>query len=502
MSQEKDTANDDRLVAERRQKLTRWRDSGTAYPNTFRPDAFAGDLQDTYATHSKEALAESEIRVRVAGRMLAKRVMGKASFARLKDMSGSIQLFVQRDALPDGVYTTFKGWDLGDIVAASGSLYRTDKGELSVKVDSLELLSKSLRPLPDKWHGLADQEQRYRRRYVDLAINDDSRRVFERRSAIIRYLRQFLDERRFLEVETPMMQVTPGGAVARPFVTHHNTLDMDLYLRIAPELYLKRLTVGGFDRVFEINRNFRNEGISTQHNPEFTMLESYQAYADFDDVMNMVEDMLRGLAEAVTGSTQVTYQGSTLDFSVPFRRLPMEEAIVTADVGLTRETLRDLDRLRAVAETVGATVKPEYGAGKLQLEIFEATVERDLHAPTFVTMHPAEVSPLSRRNDQDAFLTDRFELFIAGREIANGFSELNDPDDQAERFRAQVANRDSGDDEAMFFDADYIRALEYGMPPAGGLGVGIDRLVMLLTDSASIRDVLLFPTMRPEGAGG
>ena len=492
---------DDRLIAERRQKLTALREAGGAYPNGFKPDHFAGDLQTQFRDTSKEALAEAPTRVAVAGRMMAKRVMGKASFAQLMDASGRIQLFVQRDALPDGVYAAFKTWDRGDIVGASGELYRTDKGELSVKVDTLELLTKSLRPLPDKWHGLTDQELRYRRRYVDLIINEPSRQVFERRTATIRYLRSFLDERRFMEVETPMMQVTPGGAVARPFVTHHNALDLDLYLRIAPELFLKRLTVGGFDRVYEINRNFRNEGVSTQHNPEFTMLESYQAYADFNDVMDMTEAMLRGAAEQVTGSASVEYQGQTIDFGAPFRRVPMADAILAADAGIEAGRLRDVDYLRQVAERVGAPIKPEYGAGKLQLEIFEATVERSLVEPTFITMHPAEVSPLSRGNDADPFLTDRFELFIAGREIANGFSELNDPDEQAARFRAQVASREGGDDEAMHFDADYIRALEYGMAPAGGLGVGIDRLVMLLTDSASIRDVLLFPYMRPEAAG-
>lgn len=490
--------SEDRLIAERRQKLAALREAGGAYPNNFRPTANAGDLQRDYKEVDKDALEATPIPVAVAGRMLAKRVMGKMSFAGLKDTTGQIQLYIQRDALPDGQYPAFKKFDLGDIVGASGVLYRTDKGELSVKVDSLVLLTKSLRPLPDKWHGLSDQEMRYRRRYVDLIINDESRQVFERRSALVRYIRSFLDAREFLEVETPMMQLTPGGAVARPFVTHHNALDIDLYLRIAPELYLKRLTVGGLERVYEINRNFRNEGVSTQHNPEFTMLELYQAYADFEDLMDMLEAMLRGAAEAVCGSATVNYQGQDIDFSKPFRRLSIEEAILAADVGLTRERLRDIDQLRAVAEAVGVTVKPEYGPGKLQLEIFEAKVERELAAPTFMTMYPAEVSPLSRRNDDDPFLTDRFELFIAGREIANGFSELNDPEDQAERFAAQVANRETGDDEAMFFDADYIRALEYGLPPTAGLGVGIDRLVMLLTDSASIRDVLLFPYMRPE----
>ncbi len=500
MTDAKDTEN--RLISERRAKLTRWRESGSAYPNTFRRSALANELHQTYGEMEDDALESAAVSVSVAGRMMAKRVMGKSSFAKIQDQSGQIQGFVAKNAVGEDDYAEFKTWDVGDIVAFTGVLFRTKTGELSVKVQSIELLTKSLRPLPDKWHGLSDQEIRYRQRYVDLIINDDSRRVFQRRSAIISQIRAFLDAQNFLEVETPMMQVTPGGAVARPFVTHHNALDMELYLRIAPELYLKRLTVGGFDRVYEINRNFRNEGVSTQHNPEFTMLELYRAYADYEDLIDMLEAMIRVLAESVTGSSTVTYQGRDYDFGSAFKRISVADAICASGNDIDPQRLRDVSYLREVAERLGIAIKPEYGAGKLQIEIFEETVERDLLDPTFVTHYPAEVSPLSRRNDDDGFLTDRFELFIAGREIANGFSELNDPEDQAERFKAQVSNRDSGDDEAMFFDADYIRALEYGLPPTAGLGVGIDRLVMLLTDSASIRDVLLFPYMRHESGLG
>ena len=499
MSDEKQPPEESQLIAERRAKLQRLRDAGNAYPNDFRRDALAEQLHQAYGDRDEAALEESPVRVKVAGRMLAKRVMGKASFAKVRDQSGEIQLYVQRDSLARENYADFKTWDLGDIVGASGVLFRTRTGELTVKVDDIRVLTKSLRPLPEKWHGLSDQETRYRQRYVDLIINEHSRTVFRRRSEIIRHIRAFLDAQAYLEVETPMMQLMPGGAVARPFVTHHNALGIDLYLRIAPELFLKRLTVGGFDRVYEINRNFRNEGVSTQHNPEFTMLELYRAFADYEDLIEMLEALLRGLAEAVTGASVIEYQNRTYDFGKPFRRLAVAEAILEENPGLDAARLRDIDYLREAAEKLGVNVKKEYGPGKLQIEIFDKTVEDKLLDPTFVTEYPAEVSPLSRRNDADPFIVDRFELFIAGREIANGFSELNDPEDQAERFRAQVKNRDAGDDEAMSFDADYIRALEYGMPPAAGLGVGIDRLVMLLTDSASIRDVLLFPYMRPEG---
>jgi lysyl-tRNA synthetase class 2 len=424
--------------------------------------------------------------------------MGKASFAQLLDMSGRIQLFVQRDALPDGVYPAFKGWDVGDIVGAEGTLMRTKTGELSVRVDSLRLLTKSLRPLPEKFHGLSDTEQRYRQRYLDLIMNEPVRETFRMRTRIVNYLREFLDARGFLEVETPMMQAIPGGAAARPFATHHHALDMQLFLRIAPELYLKRLVVGGFERVFEINRNFRNEGVSTRHNPEFTMLEFYEAYATYDDLMELTEAMLRGLAGSVLGTTRVEYQGEVYDFAEPFARMTVKESILKLNADLTDQDLADIDRARAIVQRLGGVTKDSWGLGKLQIEIFEKTVEHRLEAPTFITAFPAEVSPLARRNDDDPFVTDRFEFFVGGREIANGFSELNDYEDQAERFRRQVAEKEAGDEEAMHFDADYVRALEHGMPPTAGEGIGIDRLVMLFTDSPSIRDVLLFPHMRPE----
>ena len=489
--------DENQLIAERRAKLARQREAGTAYPNDFRRDALAGDLHATFATHSNESLEAHPVRVRVAGRMMFKRVMGKASFAKLQDASGQMQLYLQSNVLGD-VYEEFKGWDVGDIVGAEGTLMRTRAGELSVKAESARLLVKSLRPLPDKWHGLADTETRYRQRYVDLIVSERSRETFRARTDIVRYLRAFLDAQGFMEVETPMMQPIPGGAAARPFVTHHNALDLDMYLRIAPELYLKRLVVGGFERVYEINRNFRNEGLSTQHNPEFTMLELYQAFADFRDLMGLVERMMQGLADTVLGSRQVHYQGRTFDFNGPFARISIEELVLRENPGFDPARIRDLDYLRGVAERLGVAVGKHDGAGKLQTEIFDKTGEHTLVQPTFVHSYPAEVSPLARRNDRDPFITDRFEFFVGGREIANGFSELNDPEDQAERFREQVERKDAGDDEAMFFDADYVRALEYGLPPTAGLGVGIDRVVMLLTDSPSIRDVLLFPHLRPE----
>ncbi len=427
--------------------------------------------------------------------MMFKRVMGKASFAKLQDASGQIQVYLQADTL-GGAYEDFKGFDVGDIVAAQGVLMRTRAGELSVRAESVRLLVKALRPLPDKWHGLADTETRYRRRYVDLIVNGEARQVFETRTRVVRFLRDFLDALGFLEVETPMMQPIPGGAVARPFVTHHNALGQDMYLRIAPELYLKRLVVGGFERVYEINRNFRNEGLSTQHNPEFTMLELYQAYADCADFMGLVERMMQGLADAIVGSRSLTYQGRHIDFAAPFARRSIEEAILERNADLDRERLRDASYLRGVCARLGIEPGKDDGAGALQMAIFEKTSEQGLLQPTFIHSYPTEVSPLSRRRDTDSFVTDRFEFFIDGRELANGFSELNDPEEQAERFREQVERREAGDQEAMYFDADYIRALEYGMPPAAGLGVGIDRLVMLLTDSPSIRDVLLFPQLR------
>ena len=429
--------------------------------------------------------------------MMFKRVMGKASFAKLKDRTGLMQVFLQQDTL-GATYEEFKGWDVGDILGAEGTLFKTKTGELSVRVERLRLLVKSLRPLPDKWHGLADVEQRYRQRYVDLIVNDESRQVFRARNRIVQYLRHFLEALDFMEVETPMMQVIPGGAVARPFVTHHNALDVDMYLRIAPELYLKRLVVGGFERVYELNRNFRNEGLSTQHNPEFTMLELYQAYADYGDLMDMVERIFQGLADTICGTRTVEYQGETFDFTSSFRRITIEEMILKYNPGFDQSRIRDVDYLREVCGRLGIKVEAADGAGKLQTAIFDSTGEHELRQPTFVCAYPAEVSPLARRNDADPFVTDRFEFFIGGRELANGFSELNDADDQAARFREQVARKTSGDEEAMFYDADYVRALEYGLPPTAGLGIGVDRMVMLFTNQPSIRDVLLFPHMRPE----
>ena len=484
-------------LALRRSKLAALREAGNPYPNDFRRDAVAAELQARFKELGGEALEADPVRVRIAGRMMTRRVMGQASFAHLQDGSGErIQIYARRDALPDGVYEELKRWDLGDIVGASGTVFRTKTGELSVRVDELRLLTKSLRPLPEKWHGLADTETRYRQRYLDLLMNEPARRVFEARARVVDQIRRFLVERAFLEVETPMMQAIPGGAVARPFVTHHNALGTDLYLRIAPELYLKRLVVGGLERVFEINRNFRNEGVSTQHNPEFTMLEFYQAYADYRDLMDLTELMFRGLADAVTGKRQLTYQGDAIDFERPFARMTVKEAVLHFNPSVKPVELEDIEMARRVAERLEISVKQAWGLGKVQVEIFEKTVEHRLLDPTFITAYPTEVSPLARRNDADPFVTDRFELFIAGREIANGFSELNDPEDQAERFRCQAAERDAGDLEAMYYDEDYVTALEYGLPPTAGEGVGIDRLVMLLTDSPSIRDVLLFPHLR------
>ncbi len=423
----------------------------------------------------------------------------RPAFIKLQDRSGQIQVFLQQGAIPDAVYQAAKGWDLGDIVWSEGRLFRTKTGELTVRAARVELLVKALRPLPEKFHGLTDQETRYRQRYLDLIVNEQSREVFRTRSRIVQFLRSYLDALDFLEVETPMMQSIPGGALAKPFVTHHNALDRQLYLRVAPELYLKRLVVGGFERVYELNRNFRNEGISTQHNPEFTMLELYMAYADCHVLMDMVEQLLRSLAEMLFGRSTVTYQGRTYDLAAPFRRASVEELVAEHNPGLDGAQLRDPAVLRDRCQSLGIPVQPAYGAGKLVAEIFEKTAERHLDAPTFVTGFPAEVSPLARRNDNDPYLTDRFELFICGREIANGFSELNDAEDQAGRFEAQMRSRAAGDEEAMAYDEDYVAALEYGMPPTAGLGIGIDRLVMFMTDSASIRDVLLFPHMREPG---
>ena len=490
--------SDNEQIIQRRGKLAALREQGNAYPNDFRPQDLAEPIHAEYGQLSAEDLEQHAVRVRVAGRMMSRRIMGKASFCHLQDRTGRIQLLVQRNELAEGLYNGFKKWDIGDIVGAEGLLFKTKTGELSVRVDAIRLLTKSLRPLPEKYHGLSDQELRYRQRYLDLIMNPASRKVFEIRAVTISAIREFLVDREFLEVETPMMQVTPGGAVARPFITHHNALDMDLYLRIAPELYLKRLVVGGIERVFEINRNFRNEGISTQHNPEFTMLEFYQAYADYRDFMDLTEAMVRDVCQQVLGRMTIEYQGERFDVSKPFQRLTLKEAVLSFNEDLNATQVEDLEVLTQHAKRLGVEVKEGFGLGKIQTEIFEKSAEHNLHQPTFITHYPVEVSPLSRANDSDPTVADRFELFIAGREIANGFSELNDPEDQAQRFRSQVGQREGGDEEAMYYDADYIRALEYGLPPTAGEGVVIDRLVMLLSDSASIRDVLFFPHMRAE----
>ena len=490
--------DENKLIAERKSKLALLRESGNPYINDFRPQNLANSIHLKFDSFSNEDLQEAGEFVTVAGRLMLKRIMGKASFVQLQDTSGQIQLFVTRDELEEGFYNEqFKKWDIGDIIGASGVLFKTQTGELSIRVGDIKLLTKSLRPLPEKFHGLTDQETIYRQRYVDLIMNEGSRKVFQRRSEIISYIRQFFIRHSYLEVETPMMQVIPGGAAAKPFVTHHNALDMDLFLRIAPELYLKRLVVGGFDKVFEINRNFRNEGLSPRHNPEFTMIEFYEAYANYHDYMDLTENLFKGIAIDVCKSAKIKFQGDEFDFSKPFERLSVFDSILKYNPKLSASDLSE-DNVRTTASNLGIHLKDNWGLGKIQIEIFEATVEEKLIQPTFVTEYPTEVSPLARRNDQNSFITDRFELFIGGREIANGFSELNDPEDQAQRFKDQVSEKDAGDDEAMHYDADYIRALEYGMPPTAGEGIGIDRLVMLFTDSASIRDVLLFPHMRPE----
>ncbi len=485
--------DENKLIAQRREKLTELREQGAAFPNHFRRDALAVALQDRFGEQSKEALETLNQRASVAGRIMAKR----GPFLVIQDMSGRIQFYVDKKCLPQALLQQIKTWDIGDIVGGEGPVHKSGKGDLYIYLDQAHLLTKALRPLPEKWHGLADQEQRYRQRYVDLIVNQEARRAFQLRSQIIDYIRRYFNDAGFLEVETPMMQVIPGGATARPFVTHHNALDMSLYLRIAPELYLKRLVVGGFEKVFEINRNFRNEGLSTRHNPEFTMIEFYEAYVDYHTLMDRTEALLKGIAHDVVGETRISYQGETYDFSQPFARMTVKASILHYNPEIEAADLDDLVKASMHAERLGIEVKPSYGLGKVQIEIFEKTVEHQLINPTFITAYPTEVSPLARRNDDDPFVTDRFEFFVGGREIANGFSELNDPEDQAERFRLQVAEKDAGDDEAMHYDADYIRALEHGLPPTAGEGIGIDRLVMLFTDSPSIRDVLLFPHMKP-----
>jgi len=491
--------DENKIIAERRKKLHGLKEIGHSYPNTFRRKDISTDLIKEYDQFTKEELAEKDpVRVKVAGRMVLRRIMGKASFATLQDTDGRIQLYVTRDELPTDFYNTqFKKWDLGDIVGAEGYLFKTNTGELSVHVEAIELITKSIRPLPDKFHGLQDQEVKYRQRYVDLIASEETRNRFKLRAQIVQHVRKFLMGKGYMEVETPMMHVIPGGATAKPFNTHHNALDMPLYLRIAPELYLKRLVVGGFERVFEINRSFRNEGLSTRHNPEFTMVEFYAAYTDYVTLMDYTEEMLKEIAELAVGSTQVPYQGQVFDFSKPFARLTMKDSIVKYNPQVKIEQLDTIESATALANEMNVCIEESYGLGKIITEIFEEHVEEKLMDPTFITQYPAEVSPLARRNDEDSFITDRFELFIGGRELANGFNELNDAEDQAERFKSQVQAKDAGDDEAMHYDEDYITALEYGMPPTAGEGIGIDRLVMLFTDSASIKDVLLFPHMRP-----
>ncbi len=492
-------SEENKLIAERRQKLQQIRDNQTvAFPNQFRRSHVAAKLHTLYDQYDKDTLAEKDIPVKVIGRMMSQRLFGKGGFAVLRDVSGDIQLFVQLNAVGEETFEAFKGWDIGDIIAGEGVLFKTKTGELSVKVKRLYLITKSLRPLPEKFHGLSDQETRYRQRYVDLIVNADSAAVFRTRSKLISEMRRFMEARDFLEVETPMMHVIPGGATAKPFTTHHNALDLELYLRVAPELFLKRLVVGGFEKVFEINRNFRNEGVSTKHNPEFTMMEFYWAYSDYNELMDFTEELFRYLAEQVLGTSLISYQGREIDFGQPFARETMLNLVVKHSPDLTLEKCNNLSLLQEYFAQQGIGHDKKASKGHLIAELFDIYVEDKLIQPTFVTQYPIEISPLSRRSDDNPEFTDRFELFISGHEIANGFSELNDPEDQAERFRQQVAELEAGDDEAMHFDQDYVRALEYGMPPTAGEGIGIDRLVMLFTDSASIRDVLLFPYMKPE----
>lgn len=494
MSNVQDTQQDEnQLIAERRAKLSAIRAKGNPFPNDFRREHTSAQLQQAHGQKTKEELEALDHKVSVAGRIMAKR----GPFMVLQDASGTIQLYADKNT-QNIIKDTWGQWDIGDIVGAKGALQKSGRGDLYVNMEHYQLLTKSLRPLPEKYHGLSDQEQRYRQRYVDLIVNPEVRETFRLRSRCIEFIRQYLNGLGFMEVETPMLQSIPGGATARPFVTHHNALDMDMYLRVAPELYLKRLVVGGFERVYEINRNFRNEGLSTRHNPEFTMLEWYQAYADYQDLMDLTENLLRDLCQTVKGTTKIHYQGSEFDFGAPFRRLSVFDAILEYNPDWSAEAISDLSSARALAEALNIPVKDTWGLGKIQIELFEATVEERLEQPTFITEYPTEVSPLARRSDDNPEVTERFEFFVGGREIANGFSELNDAEDQAERFREQVAEKEAGDNEAMHYDADYVRALEYGMPPTAGEGIGIDRLVMLLTDSPSIRDVLLFPHMRPE----
>ena len=491
------TAQDEnQIIAERRAKLARLRAAGQPFPNDFRRESLASEVHAAHGGTATEDLEATKPAACVAGRMMLKRLMGKASFATLQDMSGRIQVYVKTDLVGADVYEAFKHWDLGDIVGVEGTLFRTRTGELTIQATKVRLLSKSLRPLPDKFHGLADMEARYRQRYVDLIVNPESRENFVKRSKLVQAVREFFVARGYLEVETPMMHPIPGGAAAKPFVTHHNALDMALYLRIAPELYLKKLVVGGLEKVFEINRNFRNEGMSTRHNPEFTMIEFYEAYRDYHYLMDLTETLLRECARKVCGTTALTYQGQAIDLGPAFDRLTMAEAIAKYNPKYPLAELAKPGYLKVALAPFGVEVFPTDGLGLLQLKLFEATTEMKLVQPTFIVAHPTDVSPLARANDANPAVTDRFELFITGREMANGFSELNDPEDQAARFQQQAAAKEAGDEEAMFYDADYIRALEYGLPPTAGEGIGIDRLAMLFTDSPSIRDVILFPQLK------
>jgi len=491
------------IIAERRAKLAALREQGVAFPNDFRPEHKAADLHAQYGELSNEQLDANPVKVSVAGRMMLKRVMGKASFATIQDGSGRhaegrIQLYITNDNAGEATHAAFKHYDLGDLLGAEGVLFKTKTGELSVKVTVLRLLTKSLRPLPDKFHGLSDQETKYRQRYVDLITSEETRRTFKARTAAMSSIRRFMSDNGFMEVETPMLHPIPGGAAAKPFITHHNALDMQMFLRIAPELYLKRLVVGGFDRVFEVNRNFRNEGVSPRHNPEFTMMEFYAAYVDYKWLMDFTEAVIRQAAIDAHGTAQLTYQGKELDLGKPFHRMTIVEAINKFAPHYTNAQLQDASFLKTELKKFGVDPLATSGLGALQLALFEETAESQLWEPTYIIDYPVEVSPLARASDTVPGITERFELFITGREIANGFSELNDPEDQAARFQAQVAAKDAGDEEAMYYDADYIRALEYGMPPTGGCGIGIDRLMMLITDSPNIRDVILFPHLRKE----
>ncbi|MDX5363967.1 MAG: lysine--tRNA ligase [Pseudazoarcus pumilus] len=502
MTEENNTSapqqDENHIIAERREKLAAWRQSGRAFPNDFSRENLAAKLDEAYGDKDATALEATPVEVRVAGRVMLKRVMGKASFITIQDVSGRIQCYVARDAVGEDIYNDFRHWDIGDIVGAVGTLFKTRTGELTVNCSEIRLLTKSIRPLPDKFHGLTDVEQKYRQRYVDLIMNEQTRFTFVARSRMVQSIRNYMTGHGFLEVETPMMHPIPGGAAAKPFVTHHNALDMEMFLRIAPELYLKRLVVGGFERVFEINRNFRNEGLSPRHNPEFTMMEFYEAYANYRTLMDFTEGLIRHSAREALGTETFVYQGKELDLSRPFARLTIVEAIRKYNPGFSEAQLNDAAWLREKLAAFKVEPHAHAGLGSLQLSLFEECAEAQLWEPTFIIDYPAEVSPLARRNDANPEITERFELFIVGREIANGFSELNDAEDQAARFLEQVKAKEAGDEEAMYYDADFVRALEYGLPPTAGCGIGIDRLVMLLTDAPSIRDVILFPQMRPQ----